>query len=132
METDWIRLAKGTAGQLLQMNTGATAPEWKTGATTTIVNDLTTGGTTEALSAEQGKELNDTKLATTLTDTNILIGDGTNTATAQTISGDATLANDGVLSISNGAVTTAKLGNDAVDGTKISLTSEATGDVNVL
>ena len=61
--TDWIRLAKGTAGQLLQMNTGATAPEWKTGTSTTIVNDLTTGGTTEALSAEQGKVLEDSKAA---------------------------------------------------------------------
>jgi len=28
--TDWIRLAKGTAGQVLTMNAGATAPEWQT------------------------------------------------------------------------------------------------------
>jgi len=28
--TDWIRLAKGTAGQTLKMNAGATAPEWVT------------------------------------------------------------------------------------------------------
>lgn len=28
--TDWIRLAKGTAGQVLTMNAGATAPEWAT------------------------------------------------------------------------------------------------------
>ncbi len=27
--TDWIRLAKGTAGQVLTMNAGATAPEWQ-------------------------------------------------------------------------------------------------------
>ena len=29
--TNWIRLAKGTAGQALKMNAGATAPEWATG-----------------------------------------------------------------------------------------------------
>ena len=28
--TAWVRLAKGTAGQVLTMNSGATAPEWKT------------------------------------------------------------------------------------------------------
>lgn len=28
--TNWIRLAKGTAGQVLTMNVGATAPEWQT------------------------------------------------------------------------------------------------------
>lgn len=27
---DWVRLAKGTAGQVLEMNAGATAPEWDT------------------------------------------------------------------------------------------------------
>ena len=26
--TNWVRLAKGTAGQVLEMNAGATAPEW--------------------------------------------------------------------------------------------------------
>ena len=28
--TNWLRLAKGTAGQVLTMNATATAPEWKT------------------------------------------------------------------------------------------------------
>lgn len=28
--TNWVRLAKGTAGQVLTMNAGATAPEWQT------------------------------------------------------------------------------------------------------
>ena len=27
--TDWVRLPKGSAGQVLEMNSGATAPEWK-------------------------------------------------------------------------------------------------------
>jgi len=26
--TNWVHLAKGTAGQVLKMNAGATAPEW--------------------------------------------------------------------------------------------------------
>jgi len=30
--TGWVRLAKGTAGQVLTMNAGATAPEWQTPA----------------------------------------------------------------------------------------------------
>ena len=28
--TNWVRLAKGTAGQVLTMNAGATAPSWAT------------------------------------------------------------------------------------------------------
>jgi hypothetical protein len=36
--TDWVRLAKGTAGQVLEMNAGATAPEWDT-------DDTSSGGT---------------------------------------------------------------------------------------
>jgi hypothetical protein len=50
--TDWIRLPKGTAGQVLTMNAGATAPEWAAAAvgSTTLaaltdvdVTGLTTG-----------------------------------------------------------------------------------------
>jgi len=44
-----------------------------------------------------------------LTSTNILVGNGSNVATAVAISGDATLANTGALTISNGAVSKAKL-----------------------
>ena len=33
--TDYVRLAKGTAGQVLSMNTGATAPEWSTAVDST-------------------------------------------------------------------------------------------------
>ncbi|MDE5421153.1 hypothetical protein L3073_02910 [Ancylomarina sp. DW003] len=88
-------------------------------ANTTVVNDLTTGGTTDALSAEQGKTLEDAKLAKTLADGSLFVGNATNEATAVTLSGDATLANDGTLTIED----------DAVDGSDISLTNEAAGDV---
>ena len=33
--TDYVRLAKGTTGQVLTMNTGATAPEWSTAVDST-------------------------------------------------------------------------------------------------
>ncbi len=40
----WTRLPKGTAGQILKMNSGATAPEWATGATDSTKMPLA-GGT---------------------------------------------------------------------------------------
>ena len=88
-------------------------------ANTTVVDDLTTGGTTDALSAEQGKVLEDTKLTKTLADASVFVGDASNNAVATAISGDATLANDGALAIAD----------NAVDGTDISLTDEAVGDM---
>ena len=86
---------------------------------TTIINDLTTGGTTDALSAEQGKTLQDSKLDKTLTNTNLLVGNSSNVATSVALSGDATLANDGTLTITD----------NAIDGTDISLTGETAGDM---
>jgi hypothetical protein len=40
--TDWVRLAKGTAGQVLTVNSGATAPEWA--ADSTSVGSTAVGG----------------------------------------------------------------------------------------
>ncbi len=89
----------------------------------------------------------------------ILIGDASNVPTANTMSGDATLSNAGVLDLSNGAVetseiadgavttikindgavttakindvavTTIKIADNNVDGTKINLTGNANGDL---
>jgi hypothetical protein len=50
--TEWERLAKGTASQVLTMNAGATAPEWATtaGGSFTLLGTLTTtSGTTHSL-----------------------------------------------------------------------------------
>ena len=41
--SDWVRLAKGTAGQVLKINSGATAPEWAADIDTTI-GDAAVGG----------------------------------------------------------------------------------------
>lgn len=48
-------------------------------------------------------------LSNTLTDTNIFVGNGSNVATGVAMSGDATIANTGALTIANDAVTLAKM-----------------------
>ena len=65
----------------------------------------------------------------TLTNGTILIGNASNIPVERTISGDATVTNTGVLTIANDAITTAKIANNAVDGTKINLTGNANGDL---
>jgi hypothetical protein len=87
--TDWITQAIGTTGQVLAVN--ATADGF------TYTNALTD----------------------TLASTNILVGNGSNIATAVALSGDATIANTGALTISNDAITTVKILNDAITTAKI-------------
>jgi len=59
--------APTTTGQVLTYNSTASAWEPAAASTTTVVNDLTTGGTTSALSAEMGKTLDTNKADKTLT-----------------------------------------------------------------
>ncbi|HMG14720.1 MAG TPA: hypothetical protein VK590_04695 [Saprospiraceae bacterium] len=72
----------------------------------TIVNGIIT------LSAEAASGL-------TLTSSHILVGNAGNVATDVALSGDATLANTGAMTIANDAITTAKILNDAVTTAKI-------------
>ena len=97
--TDWVRLAKGTAGQRLVMNTGATAPEWQSATAGSLTN------------------LSDVNTATA-TAGNFLLADGTDFESVA-LSGDATIAATGALTIAD----------NSVDGTDISIASEAAGDV---
>lgn len=62
------------------------------------------------------------KQSTTLTNTHILVGNGSNIATDVAMSGDATIANTGALTIANLAVTNAKIANTTID-----LTTKVTG-----
>lgn len=64
-----------------------------------------------------------------LTNSHIFVGNGSNAATDVAVSGDLTLANTGAFTIANSAVSTAKIANNAVDGTKIAITSQVTGSV---
>ncbi|WFO17917.1 hypothetical protein M601_010150 [Cellulophaga baltica 4] len=54
-----------------------------------------------------------------LADANIFIGDAANTAQANTLGGDATLANNGTLTIADNAINTVKIANNAVNSIKI-------------
>ncbi len=78
-------------------------------------------------------------LSNTLTNGKILIGNVSNIATEQTMSGDVTITNAGVTTIGNDKVTTvkildanvttAKIANNAVDGTKIQIGSNTNGSL---
>ncbi len=87
--TDYARLAKGSASQVLTMNSGATAPEWAAAgqadmaANTVKVRDASSSG------APSDKAVADTQ---------ILIGDGTG-FTAAALSGNATMTNTGAVTV---------------------------------
>ncbi len=66
----------------------------------------------------------------TLADGNIYLGDGTNTAQEVTLSGDVTMNNAGVTSITTGAVGSTELGHDAV--TNVQLADNAVQTENIL
>jgi len=71
------------------------------------------------------------KLTTTLASTNIFVGNGSNVATAVAMSGDATLANTGAITIANDAVTFAKMQNIATNSL-LGRFNASTGDIEVV
>lgn len=70
--------------------------------------------------------ISNTGLTTSLTDSHILVGNGSNVATDVAASGDLTLANTGAFTIANLAVTNAKIANSTID-----LTAKVTGTLPV-
>lgn len=58
-------------------------------------------------------------LSTTLSNTNIFVGNASNVATGVAMSGDATISNTGALTIANNAITTAKILNANVTLAKL-------------
>ena len=72
----------------------------------------------------------DNSLDETLADGSIFIGNATNIATAQTMSGDVTITNTGVTTIANNAVTTAKIADANVTTAKIADKNVTTAKIN--
>jgi hypothetical protein len=60
---------------------------------------------------------------TTLTNGKVYVGNGSNDAAEVSISGDATIANTGALTIANDAVTTVKIADGAITKTKLILST---------
>lgn len=102
-----IKKAGGTSSQFLKAD----------GSVSTVVNDLTTGGIGNALSAEQGKTLK------SLVDDKITNGTGTVTSTniADNAVMNAKIGNSQVnnAKLSNNAISTSKIQNKAVTNDKI-------------
>ena len=69
------------------------------------------------------------KLTSVLSSANIFVGNGLNVATGVAMSGDATLANTGALTIANDAVTYAKMQNVSATDKLLGRVSAGSGDV---
>ena len=92
---------------------------------------LTTGDTGTVSNTMLAGSIALTKLAN-LTSGQLIVGNGSNVPTAVAMSGDATLANTGALTIANDAVTAAKLADTSVTAasyTNTSLTVDAQGRI---
>ena len=110
--TDWVRLGIGTSGQVLQTNTGATAPEWA-----------------NSVSSFSGQS--DTNFVG-LADGNITVYDATNSEWINVaVSGDATIDETGDLQFGAGSVTAAEIATGAVGTDEITDGSITTADLNL-
>lgn len=70
-------------------------------------------------------------IASSLTSAHIFVGNGSNVATDVALSGDATLANTGAMTIANSAITTAKLNDASVTAAKLASDVSATVTVSL-
>jgi hypothetical protein len=70
-------------------------------------------------------------LSNTLPSGDIFVGNGSNIATAVTMSGDGTLSNAGVLTIGSGAITGSKIAANTVDFANLALDVTATATVSL-
>ncbi|MEW7203551.1 hypothetical protein, partial [Acinetobacter baumannii] len=93
-----------------------------TGSTGSVVVNGGNLGTPSGGDASNLTNFPSTLATTALTSAHINIGDGTNTAFPRALSGDVTVNNLGVTTISNNAVTNDKIANATID-----LTTKVTG-----
>jgi hypothetical protein len=96
-----------------------------------VADAITDGVTTIAPSQNAVFDALAGKLGTALTSANILVGNGSNVATAVAMSGDATLSNTGVLTIANNAVTLADMAQVAT-ATVLGRNTAGTGNVEAI
>jgi hypothetical protein len=95
-------------------------------ATNTISIPAATGSVNGYLTSANWTTFNN-KLTSTLASAKIFVGNGSNAATAVSLSGDATISNAGALTLANSGVTAAQYGNTV--GTIPSLTVDVKGRI---
>ncbi len=130
--TDYARLGAGTAGQVLKMNSGATAPEWAADIDTTIGDASVGGDVSGTISNIQiaANTISDSELITSNSGTNgqVLSLNGAGALTwkddTDTTIGDAAVGGD-----VSGTISNIQISANAIDGTHISLGSDAAGDI---
>jgi len=107
-------LSNGTSWELIDVS-GAIAGQTATNISFTPYGDIASTNVQAAL-----QELDDEKIGTTLASARIYVGNGSNEATAVTVTGDVAISNAGVTSIASGAVVNADINaSAAIDYSKL-------------
>ena len=121
-----------TDGQVIKWNNTSSVWEATNDSEVTVEDNLTSSSTTNALSANQGRILNEqsaSKLDSSLVSGNIFVGNVDGKAAGVALSGDATIDNTGALTIGDDAVTTSKLMDGAVTAAKLNQMGATDGQV---
>ncbi|MDG0817665.1 beta strand repeat-containing protein [Bdellovibrio svalbardensis] len=105
---DLVSSAGGSGGTVTNV-TGTSPISVATGSSTPVVSIQKADATHDGYLAQADWSIFNNKLGTSLSSGKIWVGSGSSAAAEVTVSGDATLANTGALSIANNAVTTAKM-----------------------
>lgn len=111
--------------------TGSISGNAGTASTWATARNITIGNSTQSVNGSSNVTYTLAAIGAvslSLNSAQIYVGSGLNTATAVSLSGDATLSNSGVLTIANSAITSAKIATDAVTLDKI----ENIGGLSVL
>lgn len=125
-EGDWV-VCNGDVYEKIETTNLVSSVHGRTGAVTAESGDYTASqitntpqGNISATTVQDAiNELENEKLGQALTSGQIWIGGNTNLAQAVTVTGDATLSNSGILTISNGAITGDKIADGVISAQKI-------------
>lgn len=110
------------ASQALAVGTSGLSPAWSSTTSTHTLNLplASSAGVTAGLISKTDYDVFNSKISSNLNSGQILVGNGSNIATAVAVTGDATLNNTGILTIETGAVSTAKIIDGGITLSKLS------------